>query len=268
MIDHLSKYHKEIEKTFIKNYRRTRKSYSVEGIHKMRLSVKRLRAFLKLLNHFDDRPYTKKNLKKINLLYKHAGKVRDLQIQLNLLENFRPDAGNEFDIYITQLTNRKAKALKALKRSFKEIDIKDIVKISRRIENILKKIRDHNFMEEYSQIIRKKLKDIEDLSVALNDESVLHLIRRHMKELLFIRDTVNIEDQVLLANTEKLALMADIEVKLGEWHDLQVLLDSFLSLDHEGDSYRDILERIEKSKLLKQAEVVEKLEKISDLVQS
>ena len=234
----------------------------------MRLSVKRLRAFLKLLNHFDDRPGTRKILKKINVLYKKAGKLRDLQVQLNLLEDFRPDAGNEFDIYKAQLTSRKDKALTALKKSFNRIDIKEIVKIRRKIDKILNKIKDHNFMEKYSQIVRKKLKDIEDLSVAMNDESVLHLIRRHVKELLFMRDTVNIGDQVLLANTEKLALMADIEVKLGEWHDLQVLLDSFLSLDHEGDTYRDVLDKIERSKLQKQEEVVEKLKEIFGLEQS
>ena len=262
MIENLSKYHNKVEDSFIKYYRRTRKSYSVEGIHKMRLSIKRLRAFLKLLNNFNEKPRTKKILKKINILYKYSGEVRDLQVQLILLERFRPDAGNDWDVYENQLHIKKEKALKALKKSFNGIDVKEIVRIKRRIEKSLKKIGNHNFMEEYSQIARKKLNDIEDLSVAVNDESVLHLIRKHMKEILFLRDTVNIEDKGLLASQEQLTLLADMEVKLGEWHDLKVLVDSFLSLEHEGDSFRDILDKMEKSKSLKQSEIAEKLKEI------
>jgi len=260
MIPLLSKYHRQIEKSFLKNYRKTRKSYSVEGIHKMRLSIKRLRAFLSIINNFEKQSGIKKNLKKISLLFRYAGELRDIQVQLNLMENYKNEAGDDFNIYYTQILNREKKAYKALKRSFNRIDIGVMTKISRQIEKSLKRIENVNFNEEYIKLGRGKMNDIRDLSIAINDDSVLHLIRKRIKEILFMQEIIDSGDFIMIGDKDLLTFLNDIEIKLGEWHDVKVLLDNFLSLKHSGDSYRDIIDKIEQNKLGRQKEIAEKLQ--------
>ncbi len=259
MINHLSAYHKKIEKSFIKNYHKTKKSYSVEGIHKMRLSIKRLRAFLKILGNFDKQSGSKKFLKNINLLFKHSGELRDLQVQSALLEHYRNEAGADFDSYLDQINSKKKNAGKTLKKSFKKIEVHEIAKIGKNIEQSLSGFQHKNFNEEYSLLAEKKLTEIRDLIVAINDDSVLHLVRRRMKEILFMQEIVTSEENIRLLDDETLQFLSDMEIKLGEWHDSKVLLDNFLGFEHKGVSYRDVLDRIEKNKLQRQEEIAEKL---------
>lgn len=262
MLFKLLAHNKRIADSFITNYRITEESFSVEGIHKMRVSVKRLKALLRFLDYFSEKPKAKKVLKRINKLYKSAGALRDLQIQTSLLDKYSHYAGSDFNLYINQIDEKKEKALQLFKQYFFEFDLNDFIKISKKIENSINNIKSSNLIEQTSLLIQSRIKEIENLTVAITDDSVLHLIRKYLKEILYIRESISEEDAFFIIKNDKMQLISELEIKLGEWHDIKVFIDNFLYFRHKGDSHREFLGHLESDKISKQDEIIEMLYKL------
>ncbi len=255
-------YNKKIEENFVENYKKISKSISVEGIHNMRLSVKRLRALLGFLDFMNEKPKTKKLLKRIRKLYRSAGALRDIQIQTNILKSYKKYLRDDYNLYVKQLNEKKGKARKKLKQSLHEFDINDFIKIRKRIEKSFKNIEKHRIIEGSSQMFQNRLEEIEKLSFTITDDSVLHLIRKYMKEMIYIRDSIG-DNSFFLQNSNKMQLFSELEVKLGKWHDLTVFIDHFLLFKNKGDTYWDMLKILERDKLLSQDLITEKLKEFS-----
>lgn len=255
MKENILTYNKQIEEDFADSFKENCRSISIEGIHKMRVSVKKLKALISLLDFIDEKPKTKKNLKEIKKLYRSAGALRDIHMQSNIIESYKNTLKSDYNLYLKQLNEKKEKVTEKLHGSLNEFNIESFVKIRERIENKIKSIKKDQIFKGSSQLFQNRMGEIEKMTVALNDDSILHLIRRYLKQMIFLNEAIKGNNLFFSNDKEKMVLLTELEMKLGKWHDIKVFLDHFLLFKHKGDSYWDLLELIEEEKLTGQKEI-------------
>ena len=76
----LSKYFEKRINTFIKSFNSTKEHFGVEDLHKMRVEVKKLRAFFRLLELATEKSYQKaEHYKFLAKIFKPGGRLRQTQ---------------------------------------------------------------------------------------------------------------------------------------------------------------------------------------------
>jgi len=76
----LSKYFEKRINTFIKYFNSTKEHFGVEDLHKMRVEVKKLRAFFRLLELATEKSYQKaEHYKFLAKIFKPGGRLRQTQ---------------------------------------------------------------------------------------------------------------------------------------------------------------------------------------------
>ena len=126
MEDLIKAYFVEHKSVFDEKFKIVLASFDEDAIHKMRTSTKRLRALFQLLQFISTNKFkAKKQLKKIRTLFKHAGKIREIQIEKLVSSTFanRIDISiPEYQEYLTQCEHREiARFLKSIPK-FSERD--------------------------------------------------------------------------------------------------------------------------------------------------
>jgi CHAD domain-containing protein len=192
-----------------------------EELHQMRVQVKKIKAILDQLTDVSDHKKTSRYLKKLMEIFRLAGKLRSVHVNLEVMENL--NISN--DDFITQqqeilanetslLYARHDEYLKSLKKAFK------------------------TFSKQFDDIRDKKIfalfeKQINALDKYFNSEWTfdlqLHEARKRIKELLYLHQVLNEKQtQIFSINKEYLHDLQDI---IGKWHDhlltLQLIDDQF-----------------------------------------
>ena len=123
MHQRLANFYQEHKSTFEKNFQVVLAEFEVEAIHKMRTSTKRLRALLQLIEYLaDDKFRAKKQLKKIRQLFKYAGKIREIQIEMVTLSVYSEKLKIKFPEYAEYLKYREKKEIARFLLALPEID--------------------------------------------------------------------------------------------------------------------------------------------------
>jgi CHAD domain-containing protein len=221
MIERLANYYQEHKSVFEKNFQVVLAEFEVEAIHKMRTSTKRLRALLQLIEYLSpDKFKAKKQLKKIRQLFKYAGKIREIQIEMITLANYAALLKINFPEYHEYLKYRERKEIARFLRALPEIDksgkILDDKYILEVIQNIsLKKLTKN--LQGFIELKKQTLLDLNKLQIT---NPRIHENRTHIKQLYYLYDhltELSGQKEILKMKKEK---MREIEQMIGSWHDL------------------------------------------------
>lgn len=186
-----------------------------DQLHQMRVQVKKIRALLNQLTDAEDQKKTSRYLKKLKEIFKHAGKLRNVHVNLEVMDNLniinedfiaqqQEILANEtsllyakHDEYVKSLK----KAFKVFSKQFDDIRDKKVFRLFERQVNSLGKY----FENEWSF------------------DAQLHEARKHIKELLYLHHALNEEQtQRFTLNTEYLH---DLQDMIGKWHDHLLTLE-------------------------------------------
>jgi len=203
------------------------KNFDYNAIHDFRISTKKLRYIFELLDYnrrsYDKlKKYFKKNLKKI---INKLGKVRELQVSLNLLENYEKDYSIDLSIFITELQD---KLYKKHSKVLSEYNSTDEIKndFNHFLNELISKIeKHHNKVIKYFLTNLNKL--IKEIQQPENDIVKLHEFRMKIKSLRYAFEVIadseykNLIDDI----SRKIEVLKNYEVLLGNWHDNVVLLN-------------------------------------------
>ena len=173
----INKRFKKIEGQFHK----TASRFEMESIHELRTEVKKLRAFLRLLNVEIDNKSSFKISKKMKTLYGYAGTIRNLQLQLKSMDHY---AGNLQSTALEGYKDYLKKIIDKWEASFIEFTKQENIfhhdkkKIER---NLPRKFR----KAALKQFLQIKIKELGNLIKALPDDDVLHRIRKLLKDITY-----------------------------------------------------------------------------------
>lgn len=203
-----------------RDLRKLRSQPHAEYVHGVRTGIRRVEIILCDLSP-NSQPHHKKLLRSLELIRKRAGKVRDLDVQLAALRNFKaarqPRRKTELMNHLLDLRDRQENKLGKL------LAKDSIAEIRRRLKRAeaafdAKQCRDPLF------VAHTILAEI-NVSATNADEAVLHRYRILSKRARYTAELAetSAEGRRFLANVKR------IQDVLGDWHDWLILSESAAS---------------------------------------
>ena len=212
-----------------KNYRaelkRCRTEFSNEAVHDLRTAARRILAFIQLLNYISPRP----RLLKLNHAFKEQldgfDDLRDTQVILaDVSETLRelPQL-HEFQSYLQE---KEKSLLKDLRKKLKVIDLFDVSKWIRRMQESLKKESDTNLIVPVLQAVDDAFLTTKQRQKWINPAAAttIHRVRIDFKAFRYMVEIVHplLED----FPSENLKLMHDYQSLMGEIQDVEVIMQA------------------------------------------
>ncbi|SRR5579871_519828 len=207
---------------------RIEKKIGREDLHNFRVEIKKLRAFLRLLNLELKEQRNQKIPHQLKKIYSLAGKIREVQLHLRKINKHYKDEKKPQQ-YIDLLENEKAKWKIKLQTVLKDLQL------PKEEEELKRKMPIEIRQETVTNFFQQKISSIHSLLSAkrINDEG-LHSIRKYLKDIIYV--TQILEDaETPMGNL----LWTENEIKNAEEiaHELGLINDVRISLSFGKQAY-------------------------------
>ncbi|MBN2173194.1 MAG: CHAD domain-containing protein [Bacteroidales bacterium] len=220
MLQPVRSYYLEHKTIFEENFNIVLQSFDMEAIHKMRTTTKRLRALFQLIQFLSPEQFkAKKQLKNVRQVFKHAGKIREVQIEQELLILHKNLSDDSFEAYIEYLKQREHREISAFLKSIPAVSKRGKILDDEKILSTIDSIPE-NTKNEAQRFIDWKAGQIHKLNNLPVSDHRIHRNRTYIKQLYYLFDILTYltgQDKILNKNSEQLR---DIEQLIGSWHDL------------------------------------------------
>ena len=221
MTEIIRAYYQEHKSVFEENFIMVLDNFNIEAIHKMRTSTKRLRALFILIAFLSEKKFKeKKQLKKIRTLFKYSGRIREIQIEQQLVLNYQSILDQDYRTYLEYLKQREhreiARFLKYLPSHKTGKSILKDDKITKTINRLPKDTIEKRAID----FVNEKENKIRELISKPASNHRIHSNRTHLKQLYYLFEILThlIKAKKLLNMTNE--RIREIEQYFGEWHDL------------------------------------------------
>jgi CHAD domain-containing protein len=189
-------------------------SYSVETFHELRVEIKKMKALFELTAFCKKNFKPRKTFKPFSVIFKQAGKVRELQLQQTILEE--QPYFSLLKKYPNQLKKLEAKEIQKFflftnKRLIKKLKEKHLVIIDFLAKTGKKKVN------RYRNKTRKEIKKLIRKDAFKKNE--MHNFRKRLKVYQYNEKIFPIDPSRKLISTQ--TVLSDM---LGEWHDYEVVI--------------------------------------------
>lgn len=207
----LSKYYKDLSKKINKRLKKSAAKFDEEDYHKLRVSIKKLKALLLVVEFCNQDFKSKKYLKPAEKVFNQAGIIREFQIEQSFLKENKNYSVHH---YLTDL-EKKIKKGKQIFTALLNTDLKrEFRKSLKDIRPFIKNISE----EEVNAFIIKQSHELNDLSQQkfLNTKQV-HELRKKIKVDFYARKALNLHG---LNNFDE---ENNFQELLGQWHDCRMM---------------------------------------------
>lgn len=200
---------------FLEVQQDTRKS----TIHALRVSLKRLRAFLKMLYVVDPSFPGKLALQRFKPLFAEAGRLRDLQIECNLIFKKEEELNLQHQTS-AQLDERIRHQEEAFKDFEKAFSISGLRESCLQAHSHLKHMSQatlHKGLHHYFETLLKELSML--AREGMSSKKRLHELRKRTKEGYYNLITIEKASPYLDISTDLMQPLETLQHQLGKWHD-------------------------------------------------
>lgn len=189
-------------------------AYNYETFHVLRVEIKKLKFLIDLIKFSDDQFKEKKILRLFAQIFKYAGQVREIHVELDLLKKYAKS--DLFEKYENRLLAKKQIGEKKfflvtgqldkviLKESFRDLMLYSKSVTQDEVGNYLRKQRD---------IIEQHFK-----KESLQTEE-LHELRKTLKKVTYAENVLNEK------RSQKKILQESLSDILGKWHDNLLVIE-------------------------------------------
>lgn len=240
--------------------------FDPDAIHDLRVEVKQLRAFFRLLECIAPTFKGKKHIRQFRALFKAAGDLRDVHVQQELTRKWSQELDEFLSEYYNSLKQKEFPAREKFADFARKFNLEQEIAVNRkRITRTLKSTSGEDLSESIRQRITAQTHKIQTLGVqASNDESRLHSLRIRSKETRYTLDVTKCclpESEYWSALNEHLRTLHQT---LGKWHDGDIAREHILQFQHEyqaGDAsggsaqtdsaiYQQLLQKMQEEKAI------------------
>lgn len=232
----LYKAYKKKADSLLSNLELSSARFETSQIHRIRLDIKRLRAIFQLLEILSPEEFSEQHDGLfLKTLFKSAGKIRELQVNLLNLEQLaeKPDIILPFKEF---LIREEINCRKNFKYATTRFDSSHLSEIALKIRQLENDIPADQIIDKAIAFITTAIVAIRKLNTGPGSTESMHKIRQQLKSLGGITALIATKrpDEKLknLINVVK-----NTDFRLGQWHDHIILtasLDSFLELIEQG----------------------------------
>jgi CHAD domain-containing protein len=204
-------------------------SMEEETIHRLRVTVKKIRTIQKLKKYINfPKIIDKQQYKSIREIFALSGQMRDLQIQQNLLSGYNKSLKFSFPELSQHLTQKAQLFAHDLHQKINTMVVEDFGELQQAAavdsENLLPDIQ-----KESISFLELKINTINKLLFTLDRDDHVHDLRKELKQLFFVLQFLkkHFPDDDL--SGVKLNSLRKITERIGQWNDRDV----FIKMLHE-----------------------------------
>lgn len=206
------------QRIFLLNLAILKKEINPKAIHDLRVSVKKLRAYLKLYSIIC-KPSVKNDFSETEKLFSVLGKHRDLEINIRLLELHEKENLNEFPFFKAQLhANLKLSSLR-INPAIREYDDEELRNLTQKIKPDLVILTDDVIIKNIEELIKLHLKKINQQTKKIDSQA--HDARKLLKDIYY---WIGIYPGAIFFTEEQKRKLDKILDGLGNWQDQEVVL--------------------------------------------
>lgn len=220
IIDYLST-HCEL---FTENFRKVTDSFDADAIHDMRVAFKRIRAVYLLAEHIDHKAFSaRSNEGKLRLLFRYSGRMRDTQVQQELILRVAEEHHTTCHEYIGHLQKLENKAIRKFRDFISTIDAGyELATGAEKARMLFQQSDPETIRTHLIRIVDELFEKASQLRSADQSDDNLHEIRRRLKQCHYLLSTFSSTDPDLPRLKTTLKRLDKINEMLGDWHDLVV----------------------------------------------
>jgi len=243
MTEVIRDYYIEHKTVFEEKFSLVLESFDMEAIHKMRTTTKRLRGLFQLIEYLSTNKFkAKKQLRKIRVLFKYAGKIREIQIEQLIVWDFEKKLNTNYSEYLEYLLRREHLEIARFLKHLPEIDQRESILNHEEILAAIKSINTSKLEKKANKFINAKTKTLKGLIKKPSSNNTIHRSRTILKQLYYLYDVLI----VLSKRKDILSLpvksIRELEQKIGTWHDLvnsSIYLNAFSKTKYgkQSDKY-------------------------------
>lgn len=220
------KYVTSLIKEYNALFRLALKGAKEEPVHELRVRIKRLNALFVFLDEANI--YRKRNGFFFRLLkdfFKSAGNLRDIQILISLVDNYRNQLTEDIAEYENYLNNKKNIASAGFFKKSAEYPRKQQIQVKKEIIDSVRKTEDDQLSQKSFAFISTRLNRIEKYLLHSDTVQYLHKIRQTLKELRFFIEIYHSSSEQSLIDENDYNEIKEIENIIGGWNDRAILID-------------------------------------------
>ena len=200
----LNTYQVKMLQSIQKQIKAYQNDFKPERLHRMRLSVKKVKAIASLKFYISNK---KQNYKELKPLYKAAGGIREIQILIKLVKS------------LTGFPKKISAALKSKEKEQQATFLKKLPKFQKQIHKFQDSLSSNDSRVKTKWIVKYFEKQLQKASAVflLQKREEMHTFRKQIKNILYVYLALpeKIQTRIPLNLTQLLKL----QKKLGDWHD-------------------------------------------------
>jgi CHAD domain-containing protein len=209
------------EQSFLRSLQEARGLHEKQ-VHRLRVDVKNLRVLLQLQNVLSGSKKPAVRIQKlVSPLFDSAGTLRSAALNLNLTSGYRSPALIKFR---KQLKERKQTAASELRLAIDNFDNKKFSRLNKKIASDFGERKNKKLKRDTAEYLRVLFARVRSELFDINDDETLHEIRKKLKVIKNLGALMSELDRNHLFTEELLRINKTYE-KIGEWHDVAVLLE-------------------------------------------
>jgi CHAD domain-containing protein len=222
---------------FDKNYPHITDPSFSEAIHDIRVSIKKIRTLFLLLEFIFpeefDAPAVYRPFKK---LFKQLGGIRDLQVQIKLVDHYTGTTKVNIEPYRIFLKARYSAAIHSLPRWLYQYQKPHQGQIFALIRAYYFKTGRETIYLKAREYIHSKINQVMGLTEH-KDKETIHRIRRLLKEARYMIDMLGTVSKNTVLFKPLQNQIKSIENFLGDWHDRMISLDHIYLFEKQQMTY-------------------------------
>ena len=193
------------------------KADTVEVVHDLRVAVKKLRAYLKLLGRLPGIKGYTRLFKKTEDLFNVVGKHRDIEMALERLKVFEKNKKTSYTYFRYHLEVSLEQLWTWVRTALDDYEEKDLLSLTAKVEKDLNDKTDDELLKSVKAIVETQLTRSRRLTNRLNEQP--HLIRKLFKDIFYWASLLPKE----ILPPEQLKSISKSLDNLGNWQDLEML---------------------------------------------
>lgn len=225
--DSALQYYSNLHKKIRNNFNKAARSCDEDGVHYLRVEIRRLKSLLDVIKNINGQNNFKKSFHPLRSLFKATGKLRDVHVQIILAKELQTKLNVEFNEYFQYLINLESQEKKRLSRILIKFELSYLKPDTSRIRKLLKKTSheaaEHESIIIYNEFVNKLIKLKSGVRF---DFRKLHEVRIFSKKARYTLEAIYVFFPDLEYKTKAMEILRGIHQVLGKWHDYEVCLDN------------------------------------------
>jgi CHAD domain-containing protein len=231
----LSAYYQELDKAFHLYWMEGLVDYGEETAHGIRVNLKRQFAFFHLLQCLDPAFSAEKAVDKFSALYKRAGKIRDRQVERQLLLNTERRMRLVFGLS-NQLREKAARKGKLLQEWARTHDTESVRKLAARVFKSINRLPEKDQAQRMKSYFTGLIHSIASFPSIFDEaDEALHDLRKSIKELFYNLEIIKRFIPGSVLHPPAIKLLYDLQHILGDWHDRDFSIRHLERIKHKVD---------------------------------